>query len=115
MYKKASLMCGGTDLLLKIYPRRQGKHGTIHVTKLNGENVDLLLPGDFSSTAECNNCCEYFPLRDPIITIFVDKPIFPHKRHYGLFCSENCARGWLKANNSNPEQPIKDVHLHERT
>jgi hypothetical protein len=59
MYKKASLMCGGTDLLLKVYPRRQGKHGMIHVTKLNGEDVDLMLPGNFSPNIECDHCCEY--------------------------------------------------------
>jgi hypothetical protein len=111
MYKRASLMCGGTDLLLKIYSPRKGKHGMIHVTKLNGKDVDLMLPGDFSPTVECDRCYEYFLLQDPIYTIFTDTPEFPHRRRYGLFCGEHCARAWLKSHQLDYDQPIKDVRL----
>ena len=103
MYKRTSLMTGGgKSVHQKHYPKRAKEHGEIVIRMMGGQVLDppLRLPGDWSSTAECDNCHELFGLIPSTPAVVLPQEYkygpFEPRRKYRLFCCEDHLDRWAE-------------------
>jgi hypothetical protein len=108
VYKKASLMYGGSLERVRSLLNWKKSHGPIKIKRQDGQQINKELPGDFSLSCKCEYCGDLFWLKVPVFLVFTEERVFSYRRKYGLFCKENCARAWLKKYGSNPERKMEE-------
>ncbi len=96
MYRKVSLLYGGSITALRRKLNWGKSHGPVKIKMADGRSTDIQLPGNLTLNEPCEHCGDMVYLMGPLHALTSNKHIFRYRRQYGLFCGENCARSWLR-------------------